>query len=61
VPHDVSLTGFDDLPFAIAMHPTLTTVAQDVKQIAGLAIERALLMAWMPPPDGIAMCHYDEC
>ncbi|MGO4917596.1 hypothetical protein [Pseudogemmobacter sp. W21_MBD1_M6] len=21
----------------------------------------ALLMAWMPPPDGIAMCHYDEC
>ena len=20
-----------------------------------------LLMAWMPPPDGIAMCHYDEC
>lgn len=43
VPHDVSLTGFDDLPFAIAMHPTLTTVAQDVEQIAGLAIERLIL------------------
>jgi hypothetical protein len=22
---------------------------------------RTLLMAWMPPPDGISMCHYDEC
>ena len=21
----------------------------------------ALLMAWMPPPDGIAMCQCDEC
>ena len=25
------------------MHPTLTTVAQDVEQIAGLAIERLIL------------------
>ncbi len=21
----------------------------------------ALLMVWMPPPDGIAMCQCDEC
>jgi LacI family transcriptional regulator len=42
VPHDVSLTGFDDLPFAMAMHPLLTTVAQDVEQIAALAIERLI-------------------
>ena len=21
----------------------------------------ALLMAWMPPPDGIAMCQCDDC
>lgn len=42
VPRDVSLTGFDDLPFATAMHPTLTTVAQDVEQIASLAIERLI-------------------
>lgn len=42
VPRDISLTGFDDLPFATAMHPKLTTVAQDVEQIASLAIERLI-------------------
>lgn len=42
VPRDVSLTGFDDLPFATAMHPKLTTVAQDVEQIASVAIERLI-------------------
>lgn len=42
VPRDVSLSGFDDLPLATAMHPTLTTVAQDVEAIAGHAIERLI-------------------
>ncbi|WP_343501530.1 LacI family DNA-binding transcriptional regulator [Alloyangia pacifica] len=39
VPGDVSLTGFDDLPFATAMHPALTTTAQDVSAIAEHALE----------------------
>lgn len=39
VPGNVSLTGFDDLPLAAAMHPMLTTVAQDVKSIAERALE----------------------
>jgi MFS family permease len=26
-----------------------------------LALYRAVLMAWMPPPDGIVMCQCDEC
>jgi LacI family transcriptional regulator len=42
VPDDVSLTGFDDLPFAIAMYPMLTTVAQDVQQIANVAIKHLM-------------------
>jgi LacI family transcriptional regulator len=42
VPRDVSLTGFDDLPFATAMHPMLTSVAQNVEQIASFAIERLM-------------------
>ena len=39
IPRDVSLTGFDDLPLAKAMHPALTTVAQDVDGIADRAID----------------------
>jgi LacI family transcriptional regulator len=38
VPRDVSLTGFDDLSLASIMHPALTTVAQDVEQMAERAI-----------------------
>ncbi len=39
VPNDVSLTGFDDLPLATAMHPELTTIAQDVQTIAEHALD----------------------
>lgn len=38
VPNHVSLTGFDDLSFAPIMHPALTTVAQDVEEIATRAV-----------------------
>ena len=39
VPGDVSLTGFDDMSFAPVMHPPLTTVAQNVDEIAARAID----------------------
>jgi len=52
VPGDVSLTGFDDLPLATAMHPMLTTVAQDVAQIAERAIDQlARAISGGPRPD----------
>ncbi len=38
VPDKVSLTGFDNMAFAPIMHPSLTTVAQDVEDIASRAI-----------------------
>jgi LacI family transcriptional regulator len=39
VPDQVSLTGFDDMSFAPIMHPALTTVAQNVEEIANRAID----------------------
>lgn len=39
VPDRVSLTGFDDMSFAPIMHPALTTVAQNVDEIATRAID----------------------
>lgn len=39
VPERVSLTGFDDMSFAPIMHPALTTVAQNVEEIASRAID----------------------
>ncbi|WP_407929374.1 LacI family DNA-binding transcriptional regulator [Jannaschia marina] len=38
-PDQVSLTGFDDMSFAPIMHPALTTVAQNVDEIAARAID----------------------
>ncbi|WP_424974832.1 LacI family DNA-binding transcriptional regulator [Dinoroseobacter sp. S124A] len=38
VPEQISLTGFDNMAFSSAMHPSLTTVAQDVEDIARRAI-----------------------
>ena len=52
VPGDVNLTGFDDLPLATAMHPMLTTVAQDVAQIAERAIDQlSRTISGEPVPD----------
>lgn len=39
VPNHVSLTGFDDMSFSPVMNPALTTVAQDVEEIARRAID----------------------
>lgn len=51
VPRDVSVTGFDDLFFAGAMRPGLTTMAADQAEIAGLAVATlvALIEGAEPP------------
>jgi LacI family transcriptional regulator len=38
VPAQASVTGFDDLPVATAVHPALTTMRVDMARIAALAI-----------------------
>lgn len=42
VPDDVSLVGFDDIELSRTIRPPLTTVAQDVPEIARCAVARLL-------------------
>jgi signal transduction histidine kinase/ActR/RegA family two-component response regulator len=42
VPHDLSVTGFDDVPLARLGNPSLTTVAQPFEAMAALALELVL-------------------
>ncbi len=39
VPEELSVAGFDDVPFASQVSPGLTTVRQPIRQMAGLAAE----------------------
>ena len=39
VPHDVSVTGFDDLPFATYINPPLTTIHQPIRSVGRVAAE----------------------
>ena len=38
VPDDISIVGFDDIPFASHIHPPLTTIAAPIQKIADLAV-----------------------
>ena len=52
VPARVQVTGFDDLPMASLVVPTLTTIHQDFERIASVAAERLfqrMHAAEMPP------------
>ncbi|HXM57204.1 MAG TPA: substrate-binding domain-containing protein, partial [Candidatus Dormibacteraeota bacterium] len=39
VPHDVAVTGFDDVPVARHLHPPLTTVRQPIQQMGATAFD----------------------
>lgn len=55
VPQDVSLVGFDDLPEARYVHPSLTTVRQDIPAKAEAAVATLLAMIDGAPP-GETVC-----
>ncbi|KRV47817.1 LacI family transcriptional regulator [Wenjunlia vitaminophila] len=52
IPDDVSVTGFDDLPFSADAFPGLTTVRLPLYQAGALA-GRLLMGHESPPPDGL--------
>jgi DNA-binding LacI/PurR family transcriptional regulator len=51
IPDDLSVVGFDDLPFAKVFDPPLTTIRIDPEALGGESFEvLAALMAGEPPP-----------
>ena len=42
VPEDISLVGFDDMPFAELIDPPLTTIRQPIAELGRLAFDRLL-------------------
>ena len=44
VPQDISLVGFDDMPFADLVSPPLTTVRQPIDELGRLAFQRLLAL-----------------
>ncbi len=49
VPGDVSVIGFDDIPIAAAMYPSVTTIAQPIAEMARLGVD--LLLRRIRGPD----------
>jgi DNA-binding LacI/PurR family transcriptional regulator len=53
IPEDVSVVGFDDLPFAQVFAPPLTTIRVDAGELGATAFELlATMMAGEPAPPG---------
>jgi 3-oxoacyl-[acyl-carrier-protein] synthase II len=53
IPHDLSVVGFDDLPFAQVFDPPLTTIRIDPEALGGESFEvLAALMGGEPEPPG---------
>ena len=55
VPHDVRVTGFDDIPLAASVSPPLTTVAQDTKQAGQLLVEKLLALVAGETAEGMSI------
>ncbi|MBP0461172.1 LacI family DNA-binding transcriptional regulator [Streptomyces montanisoli] len=53
IPQDVSVAGFDDLPFSVDATPALTTVRLPLQE-AGARAGRLAMGTEAPPPGGIA-------
>lgn len=57
VPDDIAVVGFDDIPYAAAVSPSLTSVATDRTQIARLAVDLLENPPVGPGPDLTVDCR----
>ena len=48
IPHDVSVIGYDNLPFSANINPPLTTVNQPIYEIGREAAKMVLTIVWDP-------------
>lgn len=53
IPEDISVAGFDDLPFSVDAAPALTTVRIPLQE-AGARAGRLVMGRQAPPPGGLA-------
>ena len=53
VPGQVAVSGFDDIPLAASVSPSLTTVQQDTKRAGQLLVERLLARIAGEPVEGM--------
>ena len=51
VPGEIALAGFDDIPLARFVHPTLTTMRVNIAELGGLAMTRLLEAIHSPGSD----------
>lgn len=51
VPDELSVVGFDDIPLARSMYPSLTTIAQPITEIASIAMNMLLKQIYNTPED----------
>ncbi|TGR36916.1 substrate-binding domain-containing protein, partial [Mesorhizobium sp. M8A.F.Ca.ET.198.01.1.1] len=52
VPDDMSMVGFDDIPYAVTTWPPLTTIAQPVEKIGTRAV--SLLLERLGEPEALS-------
>jgi DNA-binding LacI/PurR family transcriptional regulator len=55
IPDDVSVVGFDDLPFAKVFSPPLTTIAIDPEELGGRAFELLAELMDGGSPEGVVL------
>jgi LacI family transcriptional regulator len=57
VPDDIAVAGFDDIPLARYVHPSLTTIAVDIAELGGRALRMLLAGREQPATETLATTH----